>query len=58
MERLAESVIEQIKPWILLVRLMEPQGHQLRKHGEDCALNCPFHKDRTASLIITPASIM
>ena len=54
MARLAESVIERIKREISLVRLVESQGHRLKKHGKDYALNCPFHEDRTASLIITP----
>ncbi len=56
MARLAETVIEQIKQEISLVRLAESQGHQLKKHGKDYALNCPFHEDKTASLIITPKS--
>ena len=56
MARLAESVIERIKQEISLVRLAESQGHQLKKHGKDYALNCPFHEDKTASLIITPKS--
>lgn len=54
MGRLVESVIEQIKQEISLVRLVESQRHRLKKHGKDYALNCPFHEDRTASLIITP----
>ena len=56
MARLAESVIERIKQDISLVRLVESQGHQLKKHGKDYALNCPFPEDKTASLIITPKS--
>lgn len=56
MARLAEGVIEQIKQEVSLVRLVESQGHQLKKHGKDYALNCPFHEDKTASLIITPTS--
>jgi DNA primase len=56
MARLAEAVIERIKQDISLVRLVESQGHGLKKHGKDYALNCPFHEDRTASLIITPKS--
>jgi len=56
MARLAESVIERIKQNISLVRLVESQGHQLKKHGKGYALNCPFHEDKTASLIITPKS--
>ena len=46
MARLAEGVIEQIKQEVSLVRLVESQGHQLKKHGKDYALNCPFHVER------------
>lgn len=53
MARLAERVIEWIKQDIPLVRLVESQGHQLKEHGKDYALNCPFHEDNSASLIIT-----
>ena len=56
MARLAEGVIEQIKQEVSLVRLVESQGHVLKRHGKDYALNCPFHEDKTASLIITPKS--
>jgi len=45
-------VIERIKQEISLVRLAESQGHQLKKHGKDYALNCPFHEDKTASLLV------
>ena len=56
MARLAESVIKRIKRIkreFSLVRLVESQGHRLKKRGKDYALNCPFHEDRTASLLIT-----
>ncbi len=33
---------------------MESQGHQLKKHGKDYILNCPFHDDKTVSLVIIP----
>ena len=56
MARLAETLIERIMQDISLVRLAESQGHQLKKRGKDYALNCPFHEDKTASLIITPKS--
>lgn len=56
MARLADEVIERIKRDISLVRLVESQGYVLKKHGKDYSLSCPFHDDKTASLIITPAT--
>ena len=56
MARLADNVIEQIKQDISLLRLAESQGHQLKKQGKDYALSCPFHDDKTPSLIISPAT--
>ncbi|EMQ2878747.1 toprim domain-containing protein [Vibrio navarrensis] len=56
MARLADEVIERIKRDISLVRLVESQGYALKKHGKDYSLSCPFHDDKTASLIITPAT--
>jgi len=54
MARLADEVIERIKREVSLVRLIESQGHELKKHGKDRALSCPFHEDKTASLVVTP----
>lgn len=56
MARLADEVTERIKRDISLVRLVESQGYALKKHGKDYSLSCPFHDDKTASLIITPAT--
>lgn len=54
MARLADEVIERIKRDVSLVRLAESQGYQLKKHGKDYALSCPFHEEKTASCIISP----
>jgi len=54
MARLSDDVIERIKREVSLVRLVESQGHELKKHGKDVAICCPFHQDDTASLVITP----
>ena len=39
------------------MRLVEAQGHTLRRQGKDVAIRCPFHEgDDTPSLVISPAS--
>ena len=54
MARLPSEVIEQIKVEVSLLRLVESHGYQPKKQGKDYALCCPFHDDKTPSLIITP----
>jgi DNA primase len=56
MARLSDEVVAGIKAEVSLVRLIEGQGHALKKQGKDYALCCPFHDDKTASLIVSPAS--
>lgn len=45
MARIPESEVE---------RLAEAQGIKLTRHGADLVGKCPFHDDRTPSLVITP----
>ena len=54
MARLPDKQIERIKSDISLLRLVESQGYQPRKQGKDYALSCPFHDEKTPSLIISP----
>ena len=54
MARLPDDVIERIKSDISLLRLVGSQGHQPKKQGKDYALSCPFHDEKTPSLIISP----
>jgi len=54
MARLADEIINRIKTDVSLVRLVESQGHQLKKHGKDYVLSCPFHEEKTASCVISP----
>lgn len=54
MARIAEAEIERLKQEISLVRLVEGQGIPLKKHGKDYIGRCPFHDDKTPSLVITP----
>ena len=55
MARIAQAEIERLKEETSLPRLIESSGVALAKQGKDLAGCCPFHKDDTASLIVTPA---
>ena len=49
--------IDRIKTEISLQRLVEASGVELKRHGaKDLVGGCPFHNDRTPSLVITPAT--
>ncbi len=54
MARIAQDEIERLKQNISLVRLAEGQGIALKKHGKDYLGCCPFHDDKTPSLVISP----
>lgn len=36
------------------MRLVESSGVELKKHGKDFHGHCPFHNDKTPSLVISP----
>lgn len=54
MARIPEAEIERLKAEIPLVRLAEARGVKLKQHGADLHGLCPFHDDRTPSLVISP----
>jgi DNA primase len=54
MARIPDSVIERLKSEISLERLAESQGIELKRHGADLVGLCPFHDDKSPSLIISP----
>jgi DNA primase catalytic core len=57
MARLPRPEIDRIKTEISLQRLVEASGVELKRHGrKDLVGRCPFHNDRTPSLVITPAT--
>lgn len=56
MARIATEVIERLKSDVSLLRLIESQGHEPVKQGKDYVMCCPFHDDKTPSLIISPQS--
>src|SRR5262245_19650356 len=55
MARIADDVIERLKQTICLERLAEARGVSLAQRGADLIGRCPFHADKTPSLVITPA---
>ncbi len=55
MARINDEVIERLKSEVSLVRLMESHGFELKKHGKDYVCRCPFHDDKTPSLVVTPS---
>jgi DNA primase len=52
---ISEAEIERLKAEVSLVRLVESSGVTLEKRGADLVGRCPFHDDRTPSLVVTPA---
>lgn len=56
MARIPEVEIERIKKEVSTVRLVEAYGVELKKHGKDLVGRCPFHADKTPSLIVSPIS--
>src|SRR5580700_9869195 len=54
MARIPEEVIERLKEEVSLQRVVELAGVELRKQGKDLVGRCPFHEDRTPSLVISP----
>jgi DNA primase catalytic core len=54
MARIAEQEIERLKRDISLERLVQAKGIELKRHGSNLLGLCPFHEDRSPSLVITP----
>jgi DNA primase catalytic core len=55
MARIPESEVERLKKEISVQRLAEARGIKLTRQGSNLVGKCPFHDDRTPSLVITPA---
>jgi len=54
MARIPEDEVERLKREVSVQRLAEARGIKLTRHGADLLGKCPFHNDRTPSLVITP----
>jgi DNA primase len=55
MARIPENEIERLKREVSVQRLAEARGIKLTRQGADLLGKCPFHNDRTPSLVITPS---
>jgi DNA primase catalytic core len=55
MARIPEAEVERLKKEISVQRLAEARGMKLTRQGADLIGKCPFHDDRSPSLVITPA---
>jgi DNA primase len=54
MGRIAAGELERLKAEISLERLAEARGVVLTRHGADLIGRCPFHDDKSPSLLISP----
>jgi DNA primase catalytic core len=54
MPRIPEDVIERLTKEVSLERLAKEWGIELERHGADLIGKCPFHDDKTPSLVISP----
>ncbi len=55
MARIPEDEVERLKREVSVERLAEARGIKLTRQGSDLLGRCPFHDDRSPSLVITPA---
>jgi DNA primase catalytic core len=55
MARIPSEELERLKAEISVERLVEAAGVALSRKGKDLHGHCPFHEDREASLVVTPA---
>jgi DNA primase catalytic core len=55
MARIPESEIERLKADVSVQRLVEARGIALTRHGADWLGRCPFHDDKTPSLVVSPS---
>ncbi|OTA18461.1 DNA primase [Xenorhabdus vietnamensis] len=55
MARIPEAELQHLKTAVSLVAVIEQQGRQLFKRGKDMTVLCPFHEEKTPSMVITPS---
>jgi DNA primase len=53
MARIPDEEIDRIKGEVSLVRLVESSGVELKRQGKDWHGRCPFHDDKTPSLVVS-----
>ena len=52
--RIPPETIERLKVSVNLVTLVEAAGVELQRQGKDYLGRCPFHDDKTPSLVVSP----
>ncbi|UWS29790.1 CHC2 zinc finger domain-containing protein [Erwinia pyrifoliae] len=55
MARIAETELQHLKAAVSLAAVVQAQGRQLFKRGKDLVTLCPFHEEKTPSMVISPA---
>ena len=55
--RIPEEELQRLKNDTDLVALVRSKGVELKPHGRDLVGKCPFHKDDTPSLVVTPEKV-
>ncbi|HET9933924.1 MAG TPA: CHC2 zinc finger domain-containing protein [Polyangiaceae bacterium] len=55
MARIPDEVVERLKREVSVERLVQAKGIELKRHGDNLVGRCPFHDDRTPSLVVTPS---
>jgi DNA primase len=53
MARIPVEEVERLKAEVSVQRLAEARGVAFKKHGSDLIGRCPFHDDKTPSLVVT-----
>jgi DNA primase len=56
MARIPDDTLNRLKREVSLMRLVEKSGVALKPHGKDRIGHCPFHDDKTPSLVVSPDS--
>ncbi|WP_033569059.1 CHC2 zinc finger domain-containing protein [Dickeya undicola] len=54
MARIPESELQHLKAAVPLVEVVRSQGRQMFKRGKDVVVLCPFHQEKTPSMVISP----
>src|SRR5438128_2913306 len=54
MGRVPDEELEQLKRQVSVAHLAEARGITLARHGTDLIGLCPFHDDKSPSLVISP----
>ncbi len=54
MARISDDELERLKSEVSLERLVAARGVALQRRGDDFVGRCPFHEDKTPSLMVSP----